>query len=590
MAILKKSTAVVMAAVLMAGLVLPGAALGISVGKEKELADEFMKVVERKYDLIQDPFMVSYINDIGQKIVALLPPQPFKYRFYIIRENVYNAFAGPGGHVFVNSGLLEAMETEDELAGILVHEISHVMCRHISERIERSTKIGMASLAGMVAGIFLGGGGNLGQAVTIGSMAAGQSAQLKYSREDEMEADQLGLKYLSQLGYSAQGLLNILKKIRAKQWFGSDLVPSYLTTHPAAEDRIAYIDGWIATHPSDSGSTGGNDSRRFQRVRTRIQALYNDAELSLKRFAALARENPDQVMIHYGYGLALARNNKAAEAASEFRLAVSLDPSADFILADLGRVYYVMGAYQEAVSVLGQAVRKDSEDADAWFYLGRTWLVTGAYDQAVDSLERVMARSPQIPPGRILSRRSLRQDGKTRPGPFLSGALFQATTQSAYRRLSPQTRPGAPHRSGQGGESQGTAQGTGAQGPRGRQGARAQGQRLPCCSGEVEVFCLPGPPLVMVDALVNSFFRPPMAIHPKRSRGFAVNRPAIIAAGSHSYKKIESVPVSGQPSAVERPRPGNRPRRRSWLRKEAGPWKNAERRTRAGRRAGGKIR
>ena len=107
------------------------------------------------------------------------------------------------------------MDEEEELAGILGHEIAHVYCRHISQKIERSKKIGMATLAGIAAGILmgLGGAGEAGSAVTMGSMAGGQSAELSYSRENEIQADQNGLKFITEAGYSVSGLLKILKKI-----------------------------------------------------------------------------------------------------------------------------------------------------------------------------------------------------------------------------------------------------------------------------------------------------------------------------------------------------------------------------------------
>ncbi|MGD9277375.1 MAG: M48 family metalloprotease, partial [Desulfobacterales bacterium] len=158
------------------------------------MSREVMKVIMKHYELINDPLIANYINQMGQKIVSALPPQPFNYHFYVIKNDEYNAFATPAGHVFINSGLLEAMENEEELAGILSHEIAHVVCRHISQKIERAQKIGIATLAGVAAGILLGVGGSMAaaNALTIGSTAAGQSLELSYSREDEFQADQIG--------------------------------------------------------------------------------------------------------------------------------------------------------------------------------------------------------------------------------------------------------------------------------------------------------------------------------------------------------------------------------------------------------------
>ena len=194
-------------------------ARAISIKEEEELAREFLKVVAQHFELIDDPFIVSYVRAVGKKISRHTHDLPFTFHFYVIKEDVYNAFAIPAGHIFINSGLLAAMESEDELAGILSHEMAHAACRHISQQIDRSKKIDLASMAGMVAGIFLGaatGDATALQALTIGSAAAGQAATLAYSRTDETQADQVGLIYLQNAGYSGRGLVSALKRIRLK--------------------------------------------------------------------------------------------------------------------------------------------------------------------------------------------------------------------------------------------------------------------------------------------------------------------------------------------------------------------------------------
>ncbi|MGW8325996.1 MAG: M48 family metalloprotease, partial [Desulfobacterales bacterium] len=169
------------------GLILPKDVSGITIQQEEDLSREFMKVILAHYEFIKDPVIVNYVNDVGQRIVSVLPPQPFSYHFYVIKEDTYNAFATPAGHIFIYSGLLDAMDSEEELACILGHEISHVVCRHISQKIERSEKANIATLAGVVAGVLLGtaGASAAGNALTVGSVAAGQAYALAYSREDE---------------------------------------------------------------------------------------------------------------------------------------------------------------------------------------------------------------------------------------------------------------------------------------------------------------------------------------------------------------------------------------------------------------------
>ncbi len=246
----QKSVAIGVILILAVSILNPAAVFSITVKEEEDMSHQMMAMIYKYFEIVDDPAVVSYVNKIGNRILSVLPQQPFKYRFYVIKDDVYNAFATPAGHIFVYTGLLDAMEEEEELAGILGHEIAHVYCRHISQKIERSKKTGLATLAGIAAGVLLGVGGSpeAGQAVAMGSMAAGQSAELSYSRENEMQADELGLKFITEAGYNVSGLLKILKKIRSKTWFGSDQIPKYLMTHPAVEDRIAYIASWLDTY------------------------------------------------------------------------------------------------------------------------------------------------------------------------------------------------------------------------------------------------------------------------------------------------------------------------------------------------------
>lgn len=378
-------------------MALPGSsfvapAAAITVKEEKDLSREFMKVVTARSDVIKDQEINAYINEIGERIIKALPDQPFRYHFYVIKDDVYNAFASPAGHIFINSGLFAALENEGELAGIVAHEIAHVVCRHISQRIERAKKINLATLAGMVAGVFLGVGGaaTAGSAVTVGSMAAGQSTSLAYSRDDEMQADQLGLQYLKHAGYSGAGLLSSLRKIRSKQWFGSDEIPTYLMTHPASEDRMAYIDSWLAQHEAQQRTVSATATPRFDRVRARITALYTDNQTALAYFRNRVNQTPDNTMARYGYALSLDRHNQRREAAGQLRLALERNALDAHLLQELGRIYFLDGKYEQARTTLQSALPLTEHNAEGRFYLGRAQLELGALPEAASAFETVL--------------------------------------------------------------------------------------------------------------------------------------------------------------------------------------------------------
>ncbi|MGD8367600.1 MAG: M48 family metalloprotease [Desulfobacterales bacterium] len=393
---LKKMPAAFLAALMLLTLVFPnGRAGAITVGEEEVLSREFMAMVRQQLDLIEDPMVVDYVNRVGQRIVAHLPPQPFRFHFYVVNEHVYNAFASPAGHIFINSGLLENLGGEDGLAGILAHEIGHVTARHISDRIARSQKIGAATLAGIVAAALLGpaAGSAAAQALTVGSLAAGQSLTLAYSRQDELQADQLGLQYLKSAGYSARGLLSALQLIRSKNWFGD--VPNYLMTHPAVEDRLALIDTWMEN--SDT-STRNVDPYAFQKMQTRLIALYGDAQNAKARYERMIAGSDQEALGQYGMGLLQARAGNRQEALACLKKALSLRPFDSDFLTDLGRVYYQDGQYGKALEILESAENLPPFDPERSYYLGQARMQTGQLDRAVWTLENLVSQRPAFIP------------------------------------------------------------------------------------------------------------------------------------------------------------------------------------------------
>lgn len=379
---------------IIAGMLFPKGAGGITIKEEEEMSREFMKVVLAHFQLIKDPMLIDYVNEIGQKIIAVFPPQPFTYHFYVIKEGDYNAFASPAGHIFIYSGLLEAMDSEEELAGILSHEISHVVCRHISQKIERAKKVGYATLAGVAAGMILGaqGAGTAANAMTVGSIAAGQSAMLAYSRDDETQADQLGLACLNRAGYSAKGLLAMLNKIRSRQWFGSGQVPTYLQTHPASEDRMAAIDTWIATQEKIPADV---NPYKFQRAHTWMAAVYGDESAALKNFESAVKSHPEDPLAHYGYGLILARIGNRQDAVAQLKTALERRAFDPYILKDIGRIYFLDGRYQEALDTLSAAKSVAAYDPESLFYLGRTQMEMGRIEEAAVTLEKLISINPE---------------------------------------------------------------------------------------------------------------------------------------------------------------------------------------------------
>ncbi len=190
---------------------------------------------------------------LGERILSHSDKVPFEFKFSIIRSSAINAFATPGGYVYINQGLINLVENEAQLAGVLAHEIAHVNGRHIAEIVDRSKVINIASLAAILAGAFLGGSGDAVAAVTSFTMATAATLTLKYSREHEEAADRTGMSYLVAAGYNGGAMLDFLRIMRRYEFY-SNTIPSYFLTHPGTDERTRYIDALLQTTYTRKGA------------------------------------------------------------------------------------------------------------------------------------------------------------------------------------------------------------------------------------------------------------------------------------------------------------------------------------------------
>src|SRR5579872_1815524 len=210
-----------------------------SIEKEIALGQQLAIEVERQAKLVEEPLLAEYINRLGQNLVRnsdVNMPVTFK----IIDDDSVNAFTLPGGHVFVNSGLIRVAETEAELAGAVAHEIAHVAARHITRQETRAQIVNLAS----TPLIFLGGW--TGYAIRQGAGLGIPLTFLKFSRAFEGEADLLGLEYMYKAGYDPTASIDIFERIESLQKTRPGVVAKVFATHPMTFDRIKMVQKNIA--------------------------------------------------------------------------------------------------------------------------------------------------------------------------------------------------------------------------------------------------------------------------------------------------------------------------------------------------------
>jgi hypothetical protein len=122
----------------------PSNGFALSIEEERILGQQFLAQIRGHFELVEDDFATQFINDLGHYLIKPLETKPFPFKFYIVKDNTLNAFAAPGGHIFVFSGLIEALGSVDELAAVMCHEIGHVSARHLAQRVEQDQKINLS--------------------------------------------------------------------------------------------------------------------------------------------------------------------------------------------------------------------------------------------------------------------------------------------------------------------------------------------------------------------------------------------------------------------------------------------------------------
>jgi Zn-dependent protease with chaperone function len=211
-----------------------------SVNDDVKVGRQAAAEVEQQMPIMNDQEVTGYVEDIGRRLVSNIPPQfqhpEFQYYFKVVNASDINAFALPGGPMYVNRGMIEAAHTEGEVAGVMAHELSHVALRHGTAQATKAQKYQYGAIAGAILGSVIGGG--LGQVVGQGAQAAVGAYFLKFSREYETEADVLGSQIMARAGYDPRDLANMFRTIERQGGGGGG---GFLSDHPSPANRYARI-------------------------------------------------------------------------------------------------------------------------------------------------------------------------------------------------------------------------------------------------------------------------------------------------------------------------------------------------------------
>ena len=236
--------------------------------EEVELGNRFAKEVEAALPLVKDPALTRYLDDLGQRIARVADDRNLTWTFALVDQPEVNAFAIPGGHIYVNRGLVERAATMAELAGVLGHEVAHVTQRHSMKQMaaaQRTNVIGaglclfIPSLCEGVTGVVLQVGAEAGFA--------------KFSRDDEAESDRLGVRYVLAAGIDPRGVPTMFRTLLEERERNPTIFDTFFGSHPVEESRVQTTDSLVAAIPADSLTGVESDSPAYQTFRSRLKAL-----------------------------------------------------------------------------------------------------------------------------------------------------------------------------------------------------------------------------------------------------------------------------------------------------------------------------
>jgi len=333
--------------------------VALSKSREQQLGRGVMLQLRNANAVVDDPQLTEYIGSLGSQLASAANNGDFRFNFFFVRDNQINAFALPGGYIGVNAGLLLATENENELAGVLAHEVSHVTQRHLARAMYDNQRTSIMSMATMLAAILLGAAADVGGDAMAGVVTASQGMavqrQINFTRANEHEADRVGMEVLSSAGFDPNGMATFFEKLSKRYGGQQQYVPAILQTHPVTTERIGEARARArqlppATHVDSVGyglakarlqvlsaptaeaafalfkdkADNGSPAERYGLALASIRMSLNDNAERL--FHALSVENPTIIAYRIGEAEALMASGSTESALKFYKDAVRLFP------------------------------------------------------------------------------------------------------------------------------------------------------------------------------------------------------------------------------------------------------------------------
>jgi len=322
----------------------------LSKARERMLGRSIIQQLREADAIIDDPLLNEYISLLGSRLEREVNDGDFDFAFFVMDDDVINAFAMPGGVIGINAGLLIATENESELAGVLAHEVSHVTQRHIARSIYDQRRTSILSMAGLLASVLLGASGATSGEAAMGVATAAQAAavqrQINFTRSNELEADRIGMSVLSDAGFNPAGMAGFFEKLARRESQSAGIIPEMLRTHPTGSGRISEARARARQLPA----TNHVDSLGYGLAKARIRVLSARRPEEAMAYYQLREDSPDPAD-RYGLALSFLQIGLPDQAERILRELSEQNPTVIAYRIGRGEALMAAGADEQAMQV-----------------------------------------------------------------------------------------------------------------------------------------------------------------------------------------------------------------------------------------------
>jgi predicted Zn-dependent protease len=330
--------------------------VALSKNREVQLGRGVMLQLRNANVIVDDPQLTEYIGTLGSQLASSANNGELDFNFFFVKDNQINAFALPGGFVGVNAGLLLATDNENELAGVLAHEVSHVTQRHIARAMYDNQRTSIMSMATMLAALLLGAASDMsGDAMTgvvTASQAMAAQRQINFTRSNEHEADRVGMEVLSAAGFDPTAMSTFFEKLSKRYGGQQQYVPAILQTHPVTSERVGEARARARQLPTATRS----DSAGYILAKARLQVL---AAPTPEAAFALFKDKSASKLPGDRYGLALSSMRMSLNDNAErlFRELIAEDPTVIAYRIGQAEALMASGSTESALKLYKDDVR-----------------------------------------------------------------------------------------------------------------------------------------------------------------------------------------------------------------------------------------